>query len=69
VSDHDIVEVDVENEFRPITFKNVVVRVSDQFKLEMHIDTDEGNAAEITNGNTGTLDLTGATCKLRKKNV
>ncbi|HUH75378.1 MAG TPA: acetate/propionate family kinase [Chitinophagales bacterium] len=69
VSDQDIVEVDVENEFRPITFKNVVVRVSDQFKLEMHIDTDEGNAAEISNGQTGTLDLTGATCKLRKRNV
>lgn len=69
VSDQDIVEVDVENDTRPITFKNVVIRVSDKFKLEMHIDTDEGNAAEITNGASGTLTLTGATCKLRKKNV
>lgn len=69
VSDKDIVEVDVEDEFRPITFKNVLVRVSDQFKLEMHIDTDEGNAAEITNGTSGVLSVTGSTCKLRKRNV
>lgn len=69
VSDKDIVEVDVEDEFRPITFKNVLVRVSDKFQLEMHIDTDEGNAAEITNGRSGTLSLTGSSCKLRKRNV
>ncbi|MCO5248039.1 MAG: acetate/propionate family kinase [Chitinophagales bacterium] len=71
VSDQDVVEVDVEDEVRPVTFKNVVIRVSDKFKLEMHIDTDEGNAAEITNGtrNEGVLSLTGSTCKLRKKAV
>jgi len=71
VSDQDIVEVDVEDEFRPITFKNVLVRVSERYKLEMHIDTDEGNAAEITNGAAQgiILSLTGSTCKLRKRNV
>ncbi|MCO5230425.1 MAG: acetate/propionate family kinase [Chitinophagales bacterium] len=69
VQDKDIVEVDVEHNDRPITFKNVLVRVSDKFKLEMHIDTDEGNAAEITNGTKGVLLLTGSTCKLKKKNV
>ena len=71
VSDQDIVEVDVDDKVRPITFKNVVIRVSNQFKLEMHIDTDEGNAAEITNGmrNEGILSLTGSTCKLRKKAI
>ncbi len=70
VSDQDIVEVDVEHDMRPITFKNVLVRVSENFKLEMHIDTDEGNAAEITNGSAvGELSLTGSTCKLRKRKV
>ena len=69
VEDKDIVEVDVEDAFRPLTFKNVLVRVSDQFRLEMHIDTDEGNAAEIVNGASGTLSTTGKTCRLRKKNV
>lgn len=69
VEDKDIVEVDVEDDVRPITFKNVLIRVSDKFKLEMHIDTDEGNAAEISNGEAGTLITTGQTCRLRKKNV
>ncbi|MEI7424692.1 MAG: phosphate propanoyltransferase [Candidatus Staskawiczbacteria bacterium] len=32
---------------RPIIFKDVIVRVEDDFKLCMHLDTDEGNAAGI----------------------
>ena len=35
---------------RPLTFDDVVVRVSDTFVAEMHIDTDEGNAAAIRDG-------------------
>ena len=35
---------------RPLTFDDVVVRVSDGFVAEMHIDTDEGNAAGIKDG-------------------
>jgi acetate kinase len=69
VEDKDIVEVDVDDPIRPITFKNVLIRVSDKFKLEMHIDTDEGNAAEISNGESGTLNLTGKSCQLKKKRV
>lgn len=30
---------------RGLTFNNVIIRVSDKFKLEMHIDIDEANAA------------------------
>ena len=55
VVDKDIVEVEVRSEQRSLTFGNVLVRVSDKYKLEMHIDTDEGNAAEIRSGATGAL--------------
>ena len=44
VSDKQIVEVRL-NTARPLTFGDVVVRVSDKFALAMHIDTDESNAA------------------------
>ena len=32
---------------RPVVFENVVVRVKDDYKLCLHLDTDEGNAAGI----------------------
>jgi putative phosphotransacetylase len=35
---------------RPLTFDDVIVRVSERFVPEMHIDTDEGNAAGILDG-------------------
>ncbi len=44
VSDKDIVSVKLETA-RPLTFDNVVVRVSPSYALAMHIDTDESNAA------------------------
>ncbi len=44
VCDKEIVEVKL-NTARPLTFGDVVVRVSDKFALAMHIDTDESNAA------------------------
>lgn len=54
VVDGEEVDVVVDSE-RPVTFRNVVVRVHEQFKLDMHIDTDEGNAANITQGVYGTV--------------
>ena len=69
VKDQDIVEVDIDDPVRPITFKNVIIRVSDKYKLEMHIDTDEGNAAEVTNGKDKVYSLTQTSCSLVKKNV
>ncbi|TLS52279.1 phosphate propanoyltransferase [Paenibacillus antri] len=54
VKDKQIVSVKTQGE-RAVTFANVVCRVSDQFALDMHIDTDEANAAGIRNGEKGTL--------------
>ena len=63
VKDGDEVEVRVTGGPRDLTFGDVLIRVSPMFKLEMHIDTDEANAAEIDQGASGGLvytDVTGA---------
>ncbi len=49
--DGDIVSVKADNE-RGTIFNNVQVRVDESFTLEMHIDTDEANAAKIATGDT-----------------
>ncbi len=41
---------------RELVFGDVLVRVSPGYRLAMHIDTDEGNAAHITTGMTGHID-------------
>ena len=49
VKDKDIVKVRSAGE-RAVTFENVVVRVRADFVPDMHLDTDEANAAGIGNG-------------------
>jgi putative phosphotransacetylase len=49
VKNGDVVSVKVENE-RATTYNNVLIRVDPTFTLEMHIDTDEANAAKISTG-------------------
>lgn len=51
VSDGQIVSVKADNE-RGTVFNHVKIRVDDSFTLEMHIDTDEANAAQIKTGET-----------------
>jgi len=46
VCDGDIVGVCVNND-RETVFNNVLIRIDDSFTLEMHIDADEANAANI----------------------
>ncbi len=46
----DKVKVDVDG-VRDLIFENVIVRVDPNFKLSMHLDTDEANAAGIDEEN------------------
>lgn len=54
VHDGDVVSVRADNE-RGTIFNHVQIRVDDSFTLEMHIDTDEANAAKIATGQTVTI--------------
>lgn len=45
VENGQIVSVAVETNGRSLVFGDTVIRVSDKYKLAMHIDTDESNAA------------------------
>ncbi len=49
ISDGDTVTVDVAGK-RPTRWYGVQVRVHKDFRLEMHVDTDDANAAGIGNG-------------------
>ncbi|MBR2460413.1 MAG: phosphate propanoyltransferase [Clostridia bacterium] len=49
VTDGEYVDVEVNGERRS-TFYDVQVRVNSAFRLEMHVDTDDANAAGIGNG-------------------
>jgi len=49
VKDKDIVEVETAGTRRG-TMGNVLVRVSDSFSLELHVDIDEANACALKNG-------------------
>jgi acetate kinase len=69
VGDGDVVEVDVTGGPRRLTFGDVLVRVSDAFALEMHIDTDEANAAELDNGTPGELVRAERGATLRRRRV
>lgn len=54
VEDKDMVMVKMKGE-RELIFGDVLIRVKSSYKLEMHIDTDEANAAELTKISQGYL--------------
>jgi acetate kinase len=53
--DKDVVRVRVPGD-RELIFGDTVVRVRPDFRLAMHIDTDEANAADLTGGTTVFMD-------------
>lgn len=54
VKDKDIVSIKFGGE-RGVTFDNVLVRSGDGHESEIHLDTDEGNAAGLKNGDIGEI--------------
>ena len=52
IHDRDVVRVQVQGD-RELIFGDVLVRVHKEYRLAMHIDTDEANAAHIRNGAIG----------------
>lgn len=57
VQDKQNVRVNIDSDGRDLTFGDVTVRVSSEFSLELHLDTDEANAAGIQSGDSVELDL------------
>jgi propanediol utilization protein len=51
------VSVRVAGEGREVVFRNVLVRVSPDFETELHLDTDEANAAGVFHGGVAELLL------------
>ncbi|MDP4097464.1 phosphate propanoyltransferase [Paenibacillus sp. P96] len=54
IQDKQMLKVRVGGE-RGVVFENVLARVSESFALDMHIDTDEANAAGVKNGDSAEI--------------
>jgi len=63
LEDGDLADVELGSRDRTTLFRDVMIRVSPDFRLEMHIDTDEANAAGISHGGQG--ELTPTDCRAR----
>ena len=55
VADGGSVSVRVDSSGRDLTFNDVSIRVNPAFRLELHLDTDEANAAGVTPGMMGEI--------------
>lgn len=55
VKDCDVVSVRIDSDGRDLVFADVSVRVSPEYRLEMHLDTDEANAAGLERGDSGEI--------------
>jgi putative phosphotransacetylase len=59
IKDNQVVDVRVGGP-KGLTFNNVQVRVASDFKTEFHVDTDDGNAADLVNGSL--VEIVDASC-------
>lgn len=72
VRDGESVSVRVDSDGRDLIFGDVIVRVAPDFRLELHLDTDEANAAGVGNGDLGEIgsgELRTAPGRLRASNL
>lgn len=70
VANGDVVDVEVGRKgVRSLVFGDVLIRVKPTYALEMHIDTDEANAAELSPRDVGELEITEGEAVLRKRMV
>lgn len=67
VNHGDFVEVAVQGGERDLTFGDVLIRVSPNYKLEMHLDTDEGNAAHLGRSAAGVLVSTEGEAAIQRR--
>ncbi len=49
IEDNGLVDIRISGD-KGLTFNNVQVRITHGYKPELHVDTDDGNAADIKNG-------------------
>lgn len=63
MGDGDLVDVEIGAQGRTTLLRDVTIRTSPNFRLEMHIDTDEANAAGLVHGGLG--ELSRAHCSAR----
>ena len=69
VENGDVVEVAIDSEGRDLIFGDVLIRVSPKYATEMHIDTDEANAAELSRGSEGLLMATNGAVRLQRRSL
>lgn len=60
VHEHQMVRVAIEDPDRALVFDDVIVRTSPQYRLELHLDTDEANASGLRPGDRAILFTTAA---------
>lgn len=53
--DKDVVMIKVKG-VRELIFGDVLIRVNPNFRMDMHLDTDEANAAQISSGTVGYIE-------------
>jgi acetate kinase len=55
VQDGQVVQVKIDSDGRDLIFGDVTVRIRPDYQLELHLDTDEANAAGVTDGDCAEL--------------